>query len=135
MLKYNDPLETSEKTVYNITASATYSIPFPSSSTPLPWQLYMTYASTALPSGPISAVMLPPANGNVDGVNFLAGGTISNSTPTLHRDAPAGSPGSSTDVVTYEVFICETQGSRGRGGGRLSCVPHLDLEYITTTSY
>jgi hypothetical protein len=134
-LTYNDPLETSEKTVYNITASATYSIPFPGSSTPLPWQLYMTYASTALPSGPISAVMLPPANGNVDGVNFLTGGTISNSTPTLHWDAPAGSPGSSTDVVTYEVFICEPQVSGGRGGGSISCVPSLDVSYIQTTSY
>jgi hypothetical protein len=79
-------------------------------------------------------VMLPPANGNADGVNFLTGGTISNATPTLRWDA-AGSPGSSKDVVTYEVFICEPQVSGGRGGGSISCVPALDVSYIQTTSY
>jgi len=96
----------------------------------------MSYAFTTLPSGPISAVMLPPANGNADGVAFLTGGTISSTTPTLSWDAPEGKPDGPTDVVTYDVYICEPQNSGGgKGGGGVTCVTDLYVSSVRTNSY
>ena len=135
-LTYNNPFGTGEKAVYIVDARATYSIPFPGSSDPLPWTVDMSYAFTTLPSGPISAVMLPPANGNADGVAFLTGGTISSTTPTLSWDAPAGKPDRPTDVVTYDVYICEPQNSGGgKGGGGVTCVTDLYVSSVPTNSY
>jgi hypothetical protein len=136
-LTYNDPFGTGEKTVYIVDARAMYSIPFPGSSTPLPWAVDMSYAFTTLPSGLISAVMLPPGNGKADGVEFLAGGTISSTTPTLSWDTPAGKPDGPTDVVTYDIFICEPQDSSGGkgGGGGVACVEDLFVNNVTANSF
>ena len=99
------------------------SIPFPGSADPLPWSVSMSYALTAPPSGPISVLMLPPANGNADGVSFATGGTVNSSSPTLHWDAPSSLTASAKDVLTYDIFICEPQssGGGGKGGGGVAC--------------
>jgi hypothetical protein len=138
-LTYNDPFGSGEKTMYIVDARATYSIPFPGSSDPLPWTVDTNYAVTSLPSGPIAPFMMPPANGNADGVTFQTGGTISSPTPTLHWDAPVGRPGGPTDVMTYQVFICEPQdaggGGKGGGGGGATCVTDIIVGNVTTNSY
>lgn len=136
MLTYNNPFGSGEKTVYIVDAQANFSIPFPGSLTPLPWTIDTSYAVTTLPSGPISSVMMPPANGKADAVDFLTGGTISSTTPTLSWDAPVGRPNGPTDVVTYDISICEPQVlSGGRGGGSVACVEDLFVTNVTTNSF
>lgn len=121
-LNYNDPYGAAEKTVYIVDAQANFSIPFPGSADPLPWTIDTSYAVTNL-SGPVSSFMLPPANAKADGVDFLSGGTIGSATPTLSWDAPAGRPNGPSDVVTYDIFLCEPQNSGGgKGGGGVACV-------------
>jgi len=123
-LTYNDPYGAVEKTVYIVDAQANFSIPFPGSADPLPWTIDTSYAVTNL-SGAISNFMLPPANAKADGVDFLTGGTVGSATPTLSWDAPVGKPNGPTDVVAYDIFICEPQNSAGGGkggGGGVSCV-------------
>jgi hypothetical protein len=135
-LTYNDPFGTREKTVYIVDAQANFSIPIPGSADPLPWTIDMSYAVTNL-SGTISAFMLPPANAKADGVDFLTGGTVSSATPTLSWDVPLGRPNGPTDVVTYDVFICEPQASGGGkgGGGGVSCVFDFLANNVTTNSF
>jgi hypothetical protein len=139
-LTYNNPFGPVEKTMYIVDAQATYSIPFPGSSDPLPWTVDINYALTSLPGGPIAPVMMPPANGNADGVAFQTGGKISSTTPTLQWDAPVGRPSGPTDVVTYQVLICEPQnagggGGKGGGGGGVTCVTDIVVGNVTTNSY
>jgi hypothetical protein len=135
-LTYNDPFGTREKTVYIVDAQANFSIPIPGSADPLPWTIDMSYAVTNL-SGAISAFMLPPANAKADGVDFLTGGTVSSATPTLSWDVPSGRPNGPTDVVTYDVFICEPQAGGGGkgGGGGVACVFDFLANNVTTNSF
>jgi hypothetical protein len=136
-LNYNNPFGDTEKTVYIVDARANFSIPFPGSTDPLPWAVDMSYATTAAPTGPIAPLISPPANANADGVDLLAGGTIASATPTLQWDVPAVRPNEATDVVTYDLFICEPQSGGGKGGkgGGVSCVLSLYVNNVTTNSF
>ena len=137
-LNYNNPFGDGEKTVYLVDARANFSIPFPGSSDPLPWTVDMSYATTASPDGPIAPIMSPPLNGNADGVDFLTGGTIASATPTLQWDVPVTRPNAATDVVTYDVFICEPGsggGKGGKGGGGVTCAEALYVANVDTNSF
>ena len=137
-LNYNNPFGDSEKTVYIVDARATFSIPFPGSTDPLPWTVDMSYATTT-PSGAMAPLISPPSNGNADGVDFLTGGSIASATPTLQWDAPATRPNETTDVVTYDIFICEPQSGGGKGGkgggGGATCVASLYVNNVNANSF
>jgi hypothetical protein len=137
-LTYNNPFGTREKTVYIVDAQANYMIPIPGSADPLPWTIDLSYALTSLPNGAISALMEPPKNVKADAVDFLTGGTVASTTPTLSWDPPVGRPNGPTDFVTYDIFICQAQasGSGGKGGGGgVSCVFNFLVNNITTNSF
>ncbi|HET9406069.1 MAG TPA: Ig-like domain-containing protein [Candidatus Sulfotelmatobacter sp.] len=137
LLNYDDPFSASEKKVYIVDAQANFSIPIPGSATPLPWTLDTSYAVTSLPNGPISAVLMPPPTAKADAIDFLTGGTVSSPTPTLTWGLPTGGPNGPTDVITYDVFICEPQVSSGGkgGGGGVACVFDLLVNNITSNSF
>lgn len=138
-LNYNNPFGDGEKTVYIVDARANFSIPFPDSSDPLPWAVDISYATTAPLSGPISSILSPPTNGKADDVDFLTGGTVASTTPTLQWDTPATRPNEATDAVTYDIFICEPQSAGGKGGkgggGGVTCVLSLYVSNVDTNSF